>query len=783
LKSIYINALIEKVMKKNGIKGLSIFYKLLLSFLLVVTLISGTMTVVYYIFSKRSIEQQTREHLHTVFAGVEDHIGNDFTAFIKDIQLLASNPLLDEFIMSSEIEIEINARSLERLFIKSLELMRGSRGISFVDYSGKEKVKVNRSGRIRTYHDISGSGLFSDIAGSAPGSVHIEGPHRNRAGEVVFSLGIHKTDADIGEFGGAIIIEHDMEFFLRYLNEIKIYDSNPLWVFTNDGDVLMMPDNNKAMFDPRPYLLKRFQETPSLLELQQGMFIYQDFSFIPEKSLIRVAISIPASLLLKDISMVLRFLSIVFIISLAVTFLMVSYLSRYMSNPIVKLAHAAARIARGDLSARVDINTSGEVRMLVDSFNKMTSDMQKTTVSKDYFNNIIQSMFDSLIVVSPDYTIRMVNSATCDLLNYREDELIGSPVGKILNAELLEKEAEVNGLIMQGLNDNMETVYTTKEDREIPVIFSSSIMPGSDGSTSGYVCVARDITERIKTEKELAEAQKQLVDSAHKAGMADIATGILHNLGNVLNSVNLSAEEITQIVRTGKVTSFINANQLLKEHMDHIGEFLSTDEKGKKLPEFYLKLGDVLLEENRRIDQNMKRIEDKISTMKGIVATQQDYARAEFHSEKEELPKIINDVMKIQKDLIESNGVHILGDYEKPLRCKVHKYKLVQVLLNLVKNAVESMKGNDFHNKTKELKIETGRIDDDNDFIRVVDNGCGIPTENHIKIFNHGFTTKEKGHGFGLHASANAMTEMGGSLSAESDGENKGAAFTVKLPV
>jgi C4-dicarboxylate-specific signal transduction histidine kinase len=139
--------------------------------------------------------------------------------------------------------------------------------------------------------------------------------------------------------------------------------------------------------------------------------------------------------------------------------------------------------------------------------------------------------------------------------------------------------------------------------------------------------------------------------------------------------------------------------------------------------------------------------------------------------------------MKIQKDLIESNGVHIAGDYEKPLRCKVHKYKLVQVLLNLVKNAVESMKGNDFHNKTRELKIETGRIDDQNDFIRVIDNGCGIPSENHIKIFNHGFTTKEKGHGFGLHASANAMTEMGGSLTAESDGENKGAAFTVTLPV
>jgi C4-dicarboxylate-specific signal transduction histidine kinase len=93
------------------------------------------------------------------------------------------------------------------------------------------------------------------------------------------------------------------------------------------------------------------------------------------------------------------------------------------------------------------------------------------------------------------------------------------------------------------------------------------------------------------------------------------------------------------------------------------------------------------------------------------------------------------------------------------------------------------MKSNDLQNKTNELIIETGHIDGDNDFIIVKDNGCGILPDNLVKIFNHGFTTKDKGHGFGLHASANAMTEMGGSITVESEGENKGAAFMVKLPV
>jgi signal transduction histidine kinase len=292
----------------------------------------------------------------------------------------------------------------------------------------------------------------------------------------------------------------------------------------------------------------------------------------------------------------------------------------------------------------------------------------------------------------------------------------------------------------------------------------------------------QEIIERQKAEEALRGSQEQLIDSAHKAGMADVATGILHNLGNVLNSVNVSTEVISNVVRTSKVESLINVNEILNEHMDRIGEFLTTDPKGMKLPEFYLKIGAVLREENDIVRKETERIEDKIATMRGIVETQQEYARAEFHSEKEELPNIIRDVLKIQKVLIESNGVQVTGDYEKPLSCRVHKYKLIHVLLNLVKNAVESMKENDLHNKSRELTIETGHIDDKNDFISVMDNGCGIPSENLLKIFNHGFTTKEGGHGFGLHASANSMTEMGGGITAESDGENRGAVFTLKLP-
>ncbi len=303
-------------------------------------------------------------------------------------------------------------------------------------------------------------------------------------------------------------------------------------------------------------------------------------------------------------------------------------------------------------------------------------------------------------------------------------------------------------------------------------------------NTAGALHVANETLEKrvIERTEKLNQANIIIAESAHKAGMAEIATGILHNLGNVLNNVNSSTEEIRSIVTASKVGSFVKANELLRDHMDNLSEFLTSHEKGRKLPEYYLKLSTVLKEENDRIARNIARVEEKIKTMKGIVETQQDYAKAEFHSEQEELPKIVEDVLKIQKDLIDTSGVSITSNHKEGHRCRVQKNKLVHVLINLVKNAIEAMKGNDLQNKTKELTIETGQFDEEHDYVRIIDNGCGIPQENLIEIFNHGFTTKEKGHGFGLHASANAMTEMGGSITVESDGEGRGAIFTVTLP-
>ena len=171
-------------------------------------------------------------------------------------------------------------------------------------------------------------------------------------------------------------------------------------------------------------------------------------------------------------------------------------------DPIIELGHAADRLAKGDLSTHVDIETTGEIRMLVDSFNKMAEDLAGTTVSKEYVGNIIKSMNDALVVVSPEGRILSVNGATCRLLGYEEGELIDRPFALILGEESLVTEGE-RGLTAVSVAVTGDKVCVTKDGQRIPVSLSTSTMHDADGKPMGLICVAQDITERKRAEEQI----------------------------------------------------------------------------------------------------------------------------------------------------------------------------------------------------------------------------------------------------------------------------------------
>jgi len=278
--------------------------------------------------------------------------------------------------------------------------------------------------------------------------------------------------------------------------------------------------------------------------------------------------------------------------------------------------------------------------------------------------------------------------------------------------------------------------------------------------------------------KELEDAQKIAVHNAHAAGMTEIATGVLHNIGNIINSVNISLGELEQISSQSKVVGLTKACDLLTKNRDKIAVFLTDDPSGKMLPEYLKKLSEALTQENKIIQQEVIHLARKINLIKDIVDTQQSYARGDMMREEVDLSSVIEETLSMQNAALSRHQIRVERKIDPSVKVLAQKVKIAHIILNLVKNAKEAM---DFRPANERvLTIELGKAKDSNQaFIKISDTGEGVSAENMAKIFSHGFTTKKYGHGFGLHYCVNAMREMGGDLKIYSDGVNKGVTFTM----
>lgn len=284
-----------------------------------------------------------------------------------------------------------------------------------------------------------------------------------------------------------------------------------------------------------------------------------------------------------------------------------------------------------------------------------------------------------------------------------------------------------------------------------------------------------DLEEALK---ELKETRSQLVEKARKAGMADIATGVLHNVGNILNSVNTSAAVIQETAQKSELDNLYQANNLLKKNIDRIEYFILESPKGEKLLSYYLKLEGPLKNEQKKVIEQSRRLNKKIDLIKEVIAAQQSYASASMEADQMSLEEMIDDALSLQSVTIERHELTIKKELNAIDAIRAHRTQLIHILVNLFKNAKEAVADNEPDDKV--INIKTWQ-DKDNVYLAIADNGCGIKEKNLDKIFTQGFTTKKGGHGFGLHSCANYMQSMGGDIRVESDGT--GATFTLVFPI
>jgi NO-binding membrane sensor protein with MHYT domain len=283
---------------------------------------------------------------------------------------------------------------------------------------------------------------------------------------------------------------------------------------------------------------------------------------------------------------------------------------------------------------------------------------------------------------------------------------------------------------------------------------------------------------------ELHEAQSELVTTARQAGMAEIANNVLHDVGNVLNSVNVSAGLIGDKMRDSKDQNLAKAVQLMNEHATDIGEFFTRDEKGKTLPGYLNKLVATLAAEKQSIAQELVSLSKSIDHIKDIVTTQQSYSGATSLIGPVQIKDLMEDALRMNAASIAQRRITIVKEFGDVPLLLLDKHRVLQILVNLIGNAKHATDGAPGRSHQIKLRMDIAEpAGGPRLTIRVEDDGEGIEPENLARLFGHGFTTRKNGHGFGLHSCALAAKEMAGTMTAHSDGPGKGAVFTLQLPV
>ena len=327
---------------------------------------------------------------------------------------------------------------------------------------------------------------------------------------------------------------------------------------------------------------------------------------------------------------------------------------------------------------------------------------------------------------------------------------------------------------------DVEFVIVRPDGAVRTVLSSSQRLMGPEGQPLGALAVVQDITERRAAEEELERVHKQLLVASRQAGMAEVATNVLHNVGNVLNSVNVSASMVSERIKRSRCAGLGKVAALFRDHAADLSAFV-TGPQGKHLPAYLTELaGDLTAERDAAIAELMA-LRGNVEHIKEIVAMQQGYARLGGITEAVDVRVLVDDSLRMNEGAFSRHGVTIVRDFEDVPPVRVDKHKVLQILVNVIRNAkyaCAEARGGGERRVTVRVRPASGAV-----MISVIDTGVGIPAENLDRIFSYGFTTRAEGHGFGLHSSALAARELGGTLRAESAGPGMGATFMLTLPL
>ena len=482
-------------------------------------------------------------------------------------------------------------------------------------------------------------------------------------------------------------------------------------------------------------------------------------------------------------------LALVLSFSILLTALLSSRLQRVISEPILRLAQTAKVVAeQRDYSVRASKLEGDEIGQFTDAFNQMLEQIQgrdtALRLSHQKFETLVNSIEGVVWEADPE-TFRFV------FVSKQAERLLGHPLNdwvenpKFWQANLHPEDRD--RAVQTSRNAMMEKRFCSQEYRMLAKNGSSlwirsysTVVLEADKPVL-LRGVLLDVTREKKAAEELVAVHAELLETSHQAGMAEVATGVLHNVGNVLNSVNVSSTLVCERVRRSELTTLVRVAALLREHEADLSTYLTTDPKGRMMAGFIQSLADQLSKERTETLLELELLVKNIGHIKEIVAMQQSYARVSGVVESLPVTELVEDALQINSTAFRRHGVEVVRQFEIVPPVSVNRHKVLQILINLLSNAKYAVDQATVYNKR--LILGVALYGKDHVRIAVQDNGIGIPQENLTRIFSHGFTTKKEGHGFGLHSGALAARQMGGALYAQSGGPGQGATFILELPI
>lgn len=411
---------------------------------------------------------------------------------------------------------------------------------------------------------------------------------------------------------------------------------------------------------------------------------------------------------------------------------------------------------------------------------RMSRELEENAKHLETLALVAQHTSNAVIISDAEGKAEWVNDGFTRATGYQFEDVRGASLGSMLKGP--KTSPETLECVTMCLNKEIpfsgEIINYTKDGK--PFWSGLQINPVTDetGKVIRFVEILTNINERKEAERERERLNKELRTAARVAGRAEVATGVLHNVGNVLNSVNVSATLLREKLVSNTVTQLSRGVEVIHSHESDLAQFLTEDPRGVHFPKFLFQVSNALLEERQATLNEVDCLVSNIDHIREIVTAQQSSASRHRIVEPIDVNDLIDAAIKLNDSSLVRHDIRIVKEVDDVPMLRSEHHELLQILVNIIKNAKEAC-------EDCESRIVTisARQDADNICIDVSDSGVGIEPEKLGNLFQHGFTTKANGHGFGLHASAITATELGGSLSAKSDGLGLGATFTLTVPI